>query len=130
MNSPSPENSWSASRARSHAKNSIDIQQRLAAYKSALPLEVAYYARVVREAPARAIDMLLYKDMIREEAGMLLVEQVMPDLTKVYTTLDQEAKSRIDERVRQARSYQKGKIFANEVLREVGRVSRRRHSRA
>lgn len=108
-----------------HKKSAIDIQRRLAAYKDAKPLDVAYYTRVAREAPARAVDMLLFKDMRRDEDGMQLIEEAMPEFTNIYSILDERARARIDERVRQSGPYQKAKIFATEVLREVGRTMRR-----
>lgn len=120
-----PKNGDPEAQNRSNPKNGIDIQQRLAAHKNAKPLDVAYYTRVVRDAPTRAVDMLLYKDMLRDDEGILLVEQVMPDLKKIYAILDREAKSRVDERVRRTDRYQKGKTFATEILREVSRLSRR-----
>lgn len=125
MNVPSSGDRPAESRNRSNAKSGIEIQQRLATYKNAKPLDVAYYTRVVREAPARAVDMLLYKDMLRDDEGLLLIEQALPELLKTYDTLDQEIRARIDERVGRVGPHQKNKTFVNEILREVGRISRR-----
>jgi len=125
MNFTPPEDHRFDSRPRSHAKNGIEIQQRLATYKHAKPLDVAYYTRVVREAPARAVDMLLYKDLLREDEGTLLIEQALPELLMIYDALDQKARARIDERVGPGGPYQKAKTFVAETLREVGRASRR-----
>lgn len=125
MDSESFPSRHSESGSRLRVKGAADIQQRLIAYKKVKPLDVAYYVRVVREAPARAVDLLLHKDMLRDEEGTQLVAETMPELTNLYAALEQNARTRIDERVRQAGPCQKGRIFANEVLREVGRVNRR-----
>ena len=111
-------------RNRSSAKSGIEIQQRLVTYRNAKPLDAAYYTRVVREAPARAVDMLLYKDMLRDDEGLLLIEQALPELLKAYDTLDQEIRARIDGRVARVGPNQKNKTFVNEILREVGRIIR------
>jgi hypothetical protein len=68
--------------------------------------------------------MLLYKDMLRDDEGLLLIEQALPELLKTYDTLDQEIRARIDERVGRVGPYQKSKTFVNEILREVGRIRR------
>jgi hypothetical protein len=102
-----------------------EVQKRLAAYKEAHPLDYAYYVRVVHEVPARAVDMLLYKDMLRYEGSTRLIGEALPELTNLYNGLDPAAKGRIDERVHQAAPDRKDRTFANEVLRELGRHSRR-----
>jgi len=55
-------------------RNNPEVEKRLAAYKEANANDVDYYARVVKEAPERARDMLLYKDMQKHESEMRLVE--------------------------------------------------------
>jgi hypothetical protein len=70
--------------------------------------------------------MLLFKDMRRDDDGMQLIEDSIPQLRAIYSILDEKARARIDERVQQSEPLQKTRIFTTEVLREAGRALRRR----
>lgn len=105
-------------------RNNPDIQKRLDSYKSANASEVAYYRRVIKEAPDRAVDMLLYKDMQRHEADMRLVAKQLPQAQEFYDKQAPEVKKRIDQRLTEVNPYYKDKAFVGEVLREMGRQNR------
>jgi hypothetical protein len=105
-------------------RNNPEIQTRLDAYKKANEGEVAYYRRVIKEAPDRAVDMLLYKDMQRHEADMRLVAKQLPQAQEFYDKQAPEVKKRIDQRLTEVSPYYKDKAFVGEVLREMGRQNR------
>ena len=79
-------------------RNNPEVQKRLDAYKAANGNDVAYYTRVVKEAPERARDMLLYKDMQRHEADMRLVEKQLPQAKAFYDAQTPAVQQRIDAR--------------------------------
>ncbi|OAM90404.1 hypothetical protein OH491_01585 [Termitidicoccus mucosus] len=105
-------------------RNNPEVQKRLDAYKVANAGDVEYYTRVVREAPERARDMLLYKDMQRHETDMRLIEKQLPQAKAFYNAQPQEVKSRIDQRLEGVQPYYKDKAFVGEVLREMNRQNR------
>jgi hypothetical protein len=105
-------------------RNNPEVQKRLDAYKGANQTDVAYYTRVVKEAPQRAVDMLLYKDMQRHEADMRMIEKQMPAAKEFYDAQSAEVKARIDGRLQNVQPYYKEKAFVNEVLREMNRANR------
>jgi hypothetical protein len=101
-----------------------EIQKRLDAYKAANPSDVAYFTRVVREAPERATDMLLYKDMQRHDSEMRLVEKQLPQAKEFYAEQTPEVRARIDKALEGTNPYYKDKAFVGEVLREMNRKNR------
>lgn len=105
-------------------RNNPEVQKRLDAYKAANPNDTAYFTRVVQEAPGRAVDMLLYKDMQRHEADMRLIEKQLPQAKAFYDAQSPEVKSRIDQRLEGVQPYYKDKAFVGEVLREMNRKNR------
>jgi hypothetical protein len=105
-------------------RNNPEVQKRLDAYKVANANDAAYYTRVVQEAPGRAVDMLLYKDMQRHEADMRLIEKQLPQAKAFYDAQSPEVKSRIDQRLEGVQPYYKDKAFVGEVLREMNRKNR------
>ncbi len=105
-------------------RNNPEVQKRLDAYKAANSGDVEYYTRVVKEAPDRARDMLLYKDMQRHEADMRLIEKQLPQAKAFYDAQAPEVKSRIDQRLEGVEPYYKDKAFVGEVLREMNRKNR------
>lgn len=105
-------------------RNNPEVQKRLDAYKTANSGDVEYYTRVVKEAPDRARDMLLYKDMQRHEADMRLIEKQLPQAKTFYDAQAPEVKSRIDQRLEGVEPYYKDKAFVGEVLREMNRKNR------
>jgi hypothetical protein len=105
-------------------RNNPEIQKRLDAYKAANPSDAAYFSRVVKEAPDRAVDMLLYKDMQRHESEMRLVEKQLPQAKAFYDAQTPEVKARIDERLEGTKPYYQDKAFVGEVLREMNRKNR------
>jgi hypothetical protein len=105
-------------------RNNPEIQKRLDAFKTANASDAAYYTRVVSEAPGRAVDMLLYKDMQRHESDMRLVEKQLPQAKAFYEAQPAEVKARIDERIEGTNPYYKDKAFVGEVLREMNRKNR------
>lgn len=105
-------------------RNNPEIQKRLDAYKEANANDVSYYTRVVKEAPERARDMLLYKDMQRHEADMRLVEKQLPQAKQFYDAQTPEVKARIDGQLKDVQPYYKDKAFVGEVLREMNRKNR------
>ncbi len=105
-------------------RNNPEVQKRLDAYKAANENDVAYYTRVVKEAPERAKDMLLYKDMQRHEADMRLVEKQLPQARQFYDAQAPEVKARIDRQLKDVQPYYKDKAFVGEVLREMNRKNR------
>ena len=102
-----------------------EIRQRFESFKAANSTDVAYYRRVVREAPARAIDMLLYKDMQRHEAEMRVVDKQMPMAKEFYDAQDADVQARIDSRLKHVQPYYRDKAFVDSVMREIDRESRR-----
>jgi len=105
-------------------RNNAEVQKRLDAYKNANSSDVAYYTRVVSEAPGRAVDMLLHKDMQRHESEMRLVEKQMPQAKAFYDAQTPEVQARIDGRLEGVQPYYKDKAFVGEVLREMNRKNR------
>jgi hypothetical protein len=105
-------------------RNNPEVQKRLDAYKVANSGDVDYYTRVVKEAPERARDMLLYKDMQRHEADMRLIEKQLPQAKAFYDAQSPEVKSRIDQRLDGVQPYYHDKAFVGEVLREMNRKNR------
>ncbi|MDI1335804.1 MAG: hypothetical protein PSU94_06420 [Lacunisphaera sp.] len=105
-------------------RNNPEIQKRLDAYKTANAKDVDYYTRVVKEAPERAKDMLLYKDMQRHEADMRLVEKQLPQAKAFYDAQTPAVKERIDGQLKNVQPYYKDKAFVGEVLREMNRKNR------
>ena len=105
-------------------RNNPEIQKRLDAYKVANASDAAYFSRVVKEAPDRAVDMLLYKDMQRHESEMRLVEKQLPQAKAFYDAQTPEVKARIDERLEGTKPYYQDKAFVGEVLREMNRKNR------
>ena len=99
-------------------------EKRLTAYKEANPNDVAYFKRVVNEAPGRAVDMLLLKDMQRHETDMRLIQRQIPQAKAFYDAQSQEVRSRIDQRLNEVHPYYKDKAFVSEVLREMQRHNR------
>lgn len=105
-------------------RNNPEVQKRLDAHKAANAADVAYYQRVVKEAPGRAVDMLLYKDMQRHESEMRLIQKQLPQARAFYEQQTPEAKARIDRELAGASPYYADKVFVNAVLRESGRQMR------
>ncbi len=105
-------------------RNNPEIQKRLDAYKAANHSDAAYFTRVVKEAPERAVDMLLHKDMQRHESEMRLVEKQLPQAKAFYDAQTPEVKARIDERLEGTKPYYQDKAFVGEVLREMNRKNR------
>ena len=105
-------------------RNNPEVQKRLDAYKEANQNDVAYYTRVVTEAPDRARDMLLYKDMQRHEADMRLIERQLPQAKAFYAEQPAEVKARIDARLEDVQPYYRDKAFVGEVLKEMNRKNR------
>ncbi len=105
-------------------RNNPEVQKRLDAYKAANPSDAAYFTRVVTEAPGRAVDMLLYKDMQRHEADMRLVEKQLPQAKAFYDAQPPEVQARIDQRIEGTNPYYRDKAFVGEVLREMNRKNR------
>jgi len=105
-------------------RNNPEVQKRLDAYKTANENDVAYYTRVVSEAPDRARDMLLYKDMQRHESDMRLIEKQLPQAREFYSAQPLEVQAKIDSQLKDVQPYYKDKAFVGEVLREMNRKNR------
>ena len=105
-------------------RNNPEVQKRLDAYKVANSSDAAYFTRVVAEAPGRAVDMLLYKDMQRHESEMRLVEKQLPQAKAFYDAQTPEVQARIDQRLEGTQPFYKDKAFVGEVLREMNRKNR------
>jgi len=105
-------------------RSNPEVQKRLDAYKAANENDVGYYTRVVKEAPERARDMLLYKDMQRHEGEMRLIEKQLPQAREFYNAQNPEVKERIDAQLQNVQPYYKDKAFVGEVLREMNRKNR------
>ena len=101
-----------------------EVEKRLNAYKEANSNDVAYFKRVVTEAPGRAVDMLLLKDMQRHEADMRMIERQIPQAKAFYDSQTPEVRARIDQRLNEVHPYYKDKAFVSEVLREMQRHNR------
>jgi hypothetical protein len=101
-----------------------EVERRLNAYKEANPNDVAYFRRVVREAPDRAADMLLLKDMQRHESEMRLVEKQIPQAKAFYEAQSEDVRARIDNRLEEVSPYYRDKALVSEVLREMNRQNR------
>ncbi|MBL9194439.1 MAG: hypothetical protein JNJ82_18940 [Opitutaceae bacterium] len=114
----------SAEEAPLQFRTNPEVQKRLNAYKEANSNDVAYFQRVVAEAPARAVDMLVLKDMQRHEADMRLIQRQIPQAKAFYDAQSQEVRSRIDQRLNEVHPYYKDKAFVSEVLREMQRHNR------
>jgi hypothetical protein len=105
-------------------RSNPEVQKRLDAYKAANENDVGYYTRVVKEAPERARDMLLYKDMQRHEGEMRLIEKQLPQAKEFYNAQTPEVQARIDAQLKEVQPYYREKAFVGEVLREMNRKNR------
>lgn len=107
--------------ASSSPRTDPEILKRLEAYKKANIIDVAYYRRVIREAPERALDMLLYKDLQRHEADMQVIAKQLPLAKAFYKKQSPEVRKRIDQRLIDVDPYYSEKAFFDEVSREKSR---------
>lgn len=110
-------------------RKNFAIQKRLAAYKTANGCDLAYYRRIIKDAPERVVDILLYRDMQRHEADMQSVAKQLPHAQEFYDKQTPEVKRLIQQRLSEVNPYYKDKAFVSEVSREMGRQDRLRQSK-
>ena len=106
-------------------RDNPEVKKRIEAYKAANPTDVAYYTRLVREYPERAIETLLYKDVQKHESEMRLIQKQLPQAKAFYDAQTPEARARIDRDLDGVKPYYKDKAFVTAVLREKDRQARR-----
>lgn len=106
-------------------RDNPEIQQKIQEHKAANPENAAYYARLVKEHPDRAIDTLVLRDVQKHENEMRLIVKQLPQAEAFYQSQTPEARARIDAAIKDVNPYYKDKAFVNECLRESGRQTRR-----
>jgi hypothetical protein len=106
-------------------RDNPEVKKRIEEYKAANPNDVAYYTRLVREYPERAIETLLYKDVQKHESEMRLIQKQLPQAKAFYDAQTNEARARIDRDLEGVQPYYKDKAFVSAVLREKDRQARR-----
>jgi hypothetical protein len=102
-----------------------DVKKRIEEHKAANPADVAYYTRLVKEYPERAIDTLLYKDVQKHDNDMRLIHKQLPQAKAFYDAQTPEARARIDRDLEGVKPYHQDKAFVSAVLREKDRQARR-----
>jgi hypothetical protein len=106
-------------------RDNPEVKKRIEAHKAANPDDVAYYTRLVKEYPERAIETLLYKDVQKHESEMRLIDKQLPQAKAFYDAQTPEARARIDRDLDGVKPYYKDKAFVSAVLREKDRQARR-----
>jgi hypothetical protein len=106
-------------------RDNPEVKKKIEAYKEANPNDAAYYTRLVKEHPERAIDTLVYKDVQKHESEMRLIQKQLPQARAFYEAQPADVKKRIDEALKETPAYFQDKAFVNEVLREKDRQARR-----
>ena len=106
-------------------RDNPEVKKRIEEHKAANPQDVAYYTRLVREYPERAIETLLYKDVQKHENDMRLIHKQLPQAKEFYAAQTPEGKARIDRDLEGVQPYYKDKAFVSAVLREKDRQARR-----
>ena len=102
-----------------------EVKKKIEANKKANPDDVAYYTRLVKENPERAIETFLYRDQQKHESEMRLIMKQLPQANAFYHAQTAEAKARIDRDLEGVNPYLKDKAFVNAALREKDRQTRR-----
>lgn len=105
-------------------RDNPEVKKKIEAHKQANPDDAAYYSRLVREHPERAIDTLIYRDVQKHESEMRLIEKQLPQARAFYDKQTPEAKARIDRDLEGISPYFKDKAFVNAVFRENDRQTR------
>ncbi len=102
-----------------------EVKQKIDTHKQANPTDVAYYTRLVKEYPERAIDTLIYRDVQKHDNEMRLIQKQLPQAKSFYEAQSPEAKARIDRDLAGVTPYLKDKTFVQAALREKDRQARR-----
>ena len=106
-------------------RDNPEIKKRIEAHKKANPDDVAYYTRLVKEYPERAIETFIYKDMQKHENEMKLIAKQLPQAKAFYDAQTPDARARIDRDMEGVQPYMHDKAFVAAALREKDRQSRR-----
>lgn len=106
-------------------RNNPEVKRRIETHKKANPEDVVFYTRLVTEAPERAIETFLYRDMLKHESEMKLIAKQLPQAKAFYEAQSAEAKARIDRATQDVSPYNHDKAFVAAALREKDRQARR-----
>ena len=106
-------------------RDNPEIKKRIEAHKKANPDDVAYYTRLVKEYPERAIETFIYKDMQKHENEMKLIAKQLPQAKAFYDAQTPDSRARIDRDMEGVQPYLHDKAFVAAALREKDRQSRR-----
>ena len=106
-------------------RDNPEVKRKIEAHKDANPADLVYYTRLVKEAPERAIDTLIYRDVQRHENDMRLIEKQLPQARTFYNAQTPEARARIDADLAGVAPYYRDKAFVNAALRENDRQTRK-----
>ena len=109
-------------------RDNPEVKAKIEAHKLANPNDAAYYARLVKEHPQRAVDTLVYRDVQKHESEMRLIARQLPQAKAFYDAQSPEAKARIDRDLEGVSPYYKDKTFVQAALREKDRQARREFS--
>lgn len=106
-------------------RDNPEVKKRIDAHRKANPSDAAYYTRLVKEHPERAIETFLYKDMQKHETEMKLIAKQLPQAKTFYDAQAPDARARIDRDMEGVQPYYHDKSFVAAALREKDRQSRR-----
>jgi hypothetical protein len=106
-------------------RDNPEVKKRIDAHRNANPNDAAYYTRLVREHPERAIETFLYKDLQKHENEMKLIAKQLPQAKAFYDSQTPDARARIDRDMEGVHPYYQDKSFVAAALREKDRQSRR-----
>jgi len=109
-------------------RDNPEVKAKIDAHKKANPNDAAYYSRLVKEHPERAIDTLVYRDVQKHESEMRLISRQLPQAKAFYDAQSPEAKARIDRDLEGVSPYYKDKTFVQAALREKDRQARKEFS--
>lgn len=123
-NKPETTTELSADGQTNYADNPA-INKKIDAHIAAFPKDFAYYTKLVKENPDRAVRKLVQKDQQRFESEMKLVTRQMPGAKEFYEKQPAEVRERIDRALKDVNPYFHDKAFVGEVLREMGRQDRK-----
>jgi len=101
------------------------INKKIDAHIAAFPKDFAYYTKLVKENPERAVRKLIQKDQTKFESDMKLVAKQMPAAKEWLEQQPVEVRQRIDRALEGVNPYLHDKAFVGEVLREMGTQNRK-----
>jgi hypothetical protein len=106
-------------------RNNAEVKAKIERHKKEHPEDFVYYTRLVAEAPERAADTLILRDVQRYEREMSIIARQIAPAREWYNKQDAATKARIDRELEGVSPYYKDKTFVNAVFNESSRQMRR-----